>query len=291
MENENIIWMEKPELVKPYLIMAFAGWSNAGDVASSVIIYLTGRLGAEPFAEIKPDDFYYFQAGGNEMKRPIVNIENGRLKSFDYLTTNLWFAKDKYGAHDIIMVSGPEPELNWSKFAGTIMDLAEEYHVEKIIALGGTFDAVPHTVPPVISAVATNQDLLDEAQRYGIEAVDYQGPSAVHSAIMVEAANRQLPMLSLWAHTPHYVQVTNFMATYAIMKKLGDLLNLEIDLEVAQKDSDYLAGQVDQAIEKKPELKEYLATLEEEYRKGHTGTSENINRKIVKEIEDILKEQ
>jgi proteasome assembly chaperone (PAC2) family protein len=289
-ENENIIWMKRPDLVKPYLIMAFTGWGNAGDVASSVIIYLTTQLGAEPFGGIRPDQFYFYESIGSEMKRPIVNIENGRLKSFDYLTTNFWFAKDKYGEHDVIIVSGPEPETNWPKFSDALVDLAKEYHVEKIVALGGTFDAVPHTVPPIISAVATSQALLEESQRFGFEAVNYQGPSAIHSALMVAASSRNLPMLSLWAHTPHYVQVTNFMGSYALMKKLVELLGLEIDLETARKDSEYLCKQLDQAIEKKPELKEYLTTLEVEYREGHSGTLTPINRKIVNEIEDILKD-
>jgi hypothetical protein len=58
---------------------------------------------------------------------------------------------------------------------------------------------------------------------------------------------------------------------------------------VARKDSENLCAQVDQAIEKKPELQEYFRMLESEYRKGKPDIREPINKNIIKEIEDLLK--
>jgi proteasome assembly chaperone (PAC2) family protein len=291
MENQNIIWLSRPELVKPNMILAFTGWPNGGGVPNGIINYLIGQWQGEHFAQVKPDEFFIFQSQSAEVKRPVVNIGGGLIRSLHYMTTNIWHARDKNRRHDLIALAGPEPELNWTKYTRMIMDLAEEFHVEKIFALGGMFDAVPHTVSPVISAVATSQELLEECGRYGIVPVNYNGPTAIHAVLMSEAASRQIPMISLWAHTPHYVQVVDYIGIHAVLNKLNDILNLELDLEQALRDSAFLAAQIDIAMDKKPELKTLLATLEDEYRKGHARPEDAINLKIVKEIEEILKKE
>jgi proteasome assembly chaperone (PAC2) family protein len=291
MENENVIWHERPELVKPYLIMGFSGWANAGEVPASVLWYLISRFEAVLFAELKTDVFYNYQATGAENRRPIVNVEDGMVQSFSFNTTNLWYRKNYGGERDIILVSGPEPEQGWNQYADFILDLAQAYQVEKIFTIGGTFDAIPHTVPPRVTAVVSQTELKGEVKSHGIELIYYKGPSSIHTLFMVNAARRNIPMISLWAHTPHYIQVTNFIACYNIMVKLSGLMNLEIDLAIARRDSEYLTAQIDQAVEKKPELQDYLRMLESEYHKGNPNTQNPINKNIIKEIEELFKDK
>jgi hypothetical protein len=75
------------------------------------------------------------------------------------------------------------------------------------------------------------------------------------------------------------------------MLKLNELYELNIDLEVARQDSEYLYRQITDAIEKKPELAEYLKTLEKDFRQGTSQPKEEpINKNIIKQIEDLFKE-
>jgi proteasome assembly chaperone (PAC2) family protein len=290
MESENLIWHEKPVPSKPFLILALSGWGNAGEVPSSVLWYLLSRFESVLFAEIKPDKFYIYQSAGSENKRSVVNIENGLIQSYSMVTTNFWYHKAEPGEHDIIFVQGPEPEQGWSEYTEIILNLIQEYQVEKIVTLGGAFDAIPHTVSTRITGVVSHSDLKAEVEEQGIELVSYKGPTSINTFLMVEAAKKDIPVISLWAHTPHYIQVTNFIACYDIMLKLSGLLGLKIDLEIAKKDSEYLANQIDQAVEKKPELQEYLKTLESEYHKGNPDNQRSINKNIVKEIEDLFRD-
>jgi proteasome assembly chaperone (PAC2) family protein len=291
MDDEFIIFHEKPDLTQPYMIIGLAGWVNAGEVPSSVVVYLISRFQATLFAELKPDEFYCYQSVGSEGKRPVVNIENGIVKSVNIVSTNFWYHKSDVGGHDVILVSGPEPDHNWAIYTDVLIQLAQEFQVAKIISLGGIFDAIPHTAPPRLTGVVSQAGLIDEAKRYGLELISYQGPSSVHSLVMVNANRANIQMLSIFAHTPHYIQVTNFMATYNLMSKLNEMLGLNIDLEVARKDSEYLCAQIDNAIREKPELREYLKMLESEYRKGKPEIRESVNKNIIKEIEDLMKKQ
>jgi hypothetical protein len=74
------------------------------------------------------------------------------------------------------------------------------------------------------------------------------------------------------------------------MLKLNELPVLSIELETAKKDSDYLYQQIDQAIEKKPELRDYLKKLETEFRNGNKPVEDLINQNIIREIEYLLKD-
>jgi hypothetical protein len=105
---------------------------------------------------------------------------------------------------------------------------------------------------------------------------------------MIQAARRDIPMINLWSHTPHYIQVIDFMGCYSMMSKIRELLGLDLDLDVARKDSEYLYSQIDEAIEKKPELQEYLRTLEIEYQKKEPDAGGPISKNIIKEIENLL---
>lgn len=50
---ENMIFHELPELQHPYLITAFAGWTDATQVATGTIAYLIKKAKARRFAELE----------------------------------------------------------------------------------------------------------------------------------------------------------------------------------------------------------------------------------------------
>jgi len=289
MDIENIIWIEKPFLIRPFMILAFSGWADAGEVSTSVLWYLNSRLNSTPFAELKPDNFFVWQTSETEGRRPIVDIQDGMIQSYSFTTTSFRYSKDSLQEHDLIFLVGPEPEQNWMRYASLITDFALEYRVERMILLGGTMDAIPHTAPPLISAVVSHDYLKNEVERYGIELTTYKGPSGIHNLIMMNAAQKDLESISLWSHTPHYIQVVNYLACYAVLQKLSEMLRLKIDLDVARQDSEYLYSQIDMAIAKKPELQEMLKILKTEYQKGKSTSQQAINKDFIKEIEDLFK--
>ena len=45
---------EKPDVKLKYLIMAFAGWADAGEAATNTVKYIRRSLSARKFADIDP---------------------------------------------------------------------------------------------------------------------------------------------------------------------------------------------------------------------------------------------
>jgi proteasome assembly chaperone (PAC2) family protein len=289
MDIKNLTVYEKPKLVKPYLVMGFEGWPDAGRVSSGVVSYLRDELGTSKLAEVRPDDFYLFQSPGGEAKRPVISIEDGLVTALNLPTTTFWFYKGEKSAHDLIVSLGREPELRWNDYVNLVLDLVREFGVIRIYTVGGTYDVVPHTMEPIIAAVLSMPDLASEVRKYDIQPINYGGPSSIHTALLTSASKKKIEAISLWGYVPHYVQVPNTKVCCKILSRLSGMLELVLDLENIRKDSEQLDEMVDKAVAQKPELLEYVKRLELEYGKSKDGVAEPLKEDIIKEIEDFLK--
>jgi proteasome assembly chaperone (PAC2) family protein len=290
-DKENLTWFENPALSHPYLIIGYEGWPDAGNVSSRVLSYLSSAFSPILFAKLKPADFYSVQSSAGETRRPQAIIEKGIVKSLEMTTTSFGWVKDKQNRHDLMFIYGPEPELSLEKYVQIVINLVKMYKIEKIVAIGGTFAAIPHTIAAKVTASISHQNLKDEIKSKGIELTDYTGPVSIQTLLLTAAAKEDIPMINLWGHTPHYIQVPNTMGCYELLVKLDLLLDLKIDLEEARLAGERLYEQIDKAISMKPELQKFLKILEIGYRKDNISREQPINEKIVKEIERLLNEK
>jgi proteasome assembly chaperone (PAC2) family protein len=289
MKSENLTIYEKPKLVKPYLVIGFEGWPDAGRVSSGVVSYLRDKLDTSRLAELRPDDFYLFQSADAESRRPVADIENGLVAALDLPATTFWFYKKEGSAHDLIVALGREPELRWQDYVNLILDLAQEFGVVRIYMVGGTYDVVPHTMEPIMAAVLSTPGLEPEVKAYGIPPINYRGPSSIHTLLLVSAVKRNIEAVSLWGYVPHYVQVPNTKVCYGVLSRLAKMLGVTLDLEDMRQGSQHLDEMVDKAVAQKPELQEYVRRLELEYGKGKDELGEPLKEDIIREIEDFLK--
>jgi len=291
MDKQCIVIHENPKLNKPYLVVGFEGWPDAGKVSSGVVSYLRDKLDVRKLAEIEPDDFYLFQSPGAEVKRPVTDIQDGLVVALSLPATKLWFYKNQRSGHDLIILLGREPELRWNDYVNLILDFAQNSGVARIYAIENTYNVVPHTLAPMIAAVLSAPGLEPEMKDYGIRTINYRGPSSIHTLFLVSASKRNLEIVSLWGYVPHYVQVPNTKVCYGILNKLTKMLELTLDLEDIRRGSEHLDEMVDKAVAQKPELSDYVRRLELEYGKGKDELGEPLKEDIIKDIENFLRDK
>jgi len=291
MNVENLTIYGKPKLVRPYLVMGFEGWPDAGRVSSGVVSYLRDKLDTSKLAEVKPDDFYLYQSAGVEARRPVTDIKNGLVAALNLTTTTFWSYKNEKSAHDLIVSLGREPELRWDDYINLILDLAQDFDVVRIYAVGGTYDVVPHTMEPIMAAVLSAPGLEPEMREYDIPPINYRGPSSIHTTLLVSASRRNIEAISLWGYVPHYVQVPNAKVCYGLLSRLAKMLELALDLEDMRRGSEHLDEMVDKAVAQKPELQDYVRRLELEYGKTKGELGEPLKEDIIREIENFLRKK
>lgn len=259
---EEILYLEKPDLHKPYLIIGFEGWPNAAEVSSFALQYLVEHLKAKKFASIPMENFYQMTSS-----RPEAIIKEGRLVELKFPGNYFYYTKNLL-SHDLIFFHGIEPHLQWTLFADLLLDLAERFDVTQIFTIGGTYDYVPHTYPPMVSALFNQEDLRECVIKAGLGLTEYTGPISIHTFILEAARERDLKAISLWGHAPQYLQAKNVRVAYAVLKSLIHLTRTEMDLSELEKASDYFDQQIDHLVEQDPKLQEAIRKLVEIYKQS-----------------------
>ena len=92
---EHLVIDAVPELRTPTLIAAFAGWPDAGEVASGSMRYLLRKLRAKKFAWIEPEIFYTFTEVRPQTTLVAPYQRELRWPSNEF---HYWRGNDTYGA-------------------------------------------------------------------------------------------------------------------------------------------------------------------------------------------------
>lgn len=249
---------ELPSLRTPILIAAFAGWPDAAEVASGSARYLARKLRARRFAEIDPEEFYVF----TETRPNTIMLAPGQ-RALEWPANEFFSWTNPNGAHDLVILQGREPNLNWREYVEIVLDLAKRLDVSQVIALGGTYDAVSHRGQVSLSGHATNETLTERLAEFGITASGYEGPSSVQSALLDACRERDIIAASLWGHAPHYVRAApNPKVSHAMLKVLRTLLGVEFDISELYTQGEQLEQKVDAAMLENPELRDYIGQLD-----------------------------
>src|SRR3989338_8053181 len=86
MSTDPITFESRPSLRRAVLILAFAGWNDAGASATTAVRYLTEQLIATRFASIDPEEFYDFS-----VQRPQVRLTEGTSRQIQWPSYDLYY--------------------------------------------------------------------------------------------------------------------------------------------------------------------------------------------------------
>jgi len=245
----------RPTLRRPVLVAAFRGWNDGGQGASLAGGYLAKQWRATRFAEIEPEGFYDFQA-----TRPHVSLVEGMTRRLDWPENAFFHAEIPGTDRDAVVLLGVEPNLRWRTFSGLVLELAQDLGVELLVTLGSLLADVPHTRPAPVTGAATDLALVEEL---GLEPSRYEGPTGIVGVVHDACRQAAVPSVSLWAAVPHYVSLApSPRAALALVRRLGELLRVDIDVAELERASDEYSEQVSEAVSTDAETAAYVEELE-----------------------------
>ncbi|MGB2875369.1 MAG: PAC2 family protein [Gaiellaceae bacterium] len=245
----------RPDLTRPILIAAFRGWNDGAQAASLAAGYLAKTWEAERFADLDPEEFFDFQA-----TRPHVSLEEGLTRRIDWPETAFYHARLEGLDRDIVLLLGIEPNLRWRTFTELLVGLTRELGVELMITLGALLADVPHTRPSPVTGSASDADLV---RRLGLSASRYEGPTGIVGVLHDACKREDIPSVSLWAAVPHYVSLTpSPRAAVALCERLGDVIEVEIDVKELEEAARNYEEQVSEAVASDEETASYVEELE-----------------------------
>lgn len=242
------------------LIVAFEGWNDAAESASSVAKFICERLNADVVATVDPEDYYDFQ-----FTRPTVsNDSNGNRQlnwpGADFCAPGAEIAQANPELGRIYVLLGTEPSRRWQSFTTEIMEMIEDREIEAVIFLGAMLGDVPHSRP--ISVTATSQNEIAR-QELNLERSHYEGPVGILSVLGMALEKAEIPSIALWASVPHYVHNTpSPKASLALLIEAERYLKVEFGHGNLAEDAFAWERGIDEVAETDEEMASYIAALE-----------------------------
>ena len=247
-----------PDLRSPVLIVAFEGWNDAGDAASSTAHHLIDRWNGTRFADIDPEEFFDFTA-----LRPTVEIVDGTERELHWPDSSLYACRLADAPFDAILMLGVEPQMKWRTFTDQILLTARALGAEMVVTLGALLADVPHTRPTQVLGTAYDEAT---AVKLGLEPSNYEGPTGIVGVLHAQARDMGFTAASLWAAVPAYVPgAASPKASLALVERLTQMLDVSVyttDLEIA---SVAYERQITELVSEDTETLEFVDELEAHY--------------------------
>lgn len=280
------------------MVVAFEGWNDAGEAASTAVRRIIEACELEPFDEVEPDAYLDFT-----FARPIVRRHEDGTRSLTWPST-IAYAPTRASAKEAIAedaglpvstgaegelfaLLGAEPSRNWNDFAEEVIDIARGCEIDTLVFIGAMLADVPHTRP---TPTFVSSDSAALRERLGVGVSEYEGPTGVMTVLALAAEDAGIATASLWVSVPHYVHAAHVpKATIAILDRLAEI----VDVAVPLGDLPRLAGEwqdgVDELTERDDEMRAYISHLERQ--RDTVESPEASGEALAKEFQAFLQQQ
>ena len=270
------------------MLIAFGGWSDAGEASTGVINHLlssfesSGISSGELIAEINSEDYYDYQ-----VNRPLILINDSMVRSLTWPGVQVFALPYPQGDRDFILVRGVEPSMRWRAFADELLDFADDCEVSTVISIGSMLADTPHSRAIPVSGTGAHPDI---AAKLGVEISRYEGPTGILAVIGDGCVRREIDALALWAAIPHYANGSpSPKATLALVNALEDFLSISLPLASLPHEASEWEEAVNQMVSEDSDIEEYIKTLEES--KDQSDISGENGEELAREVERFLRRQ
>jgi predicted ATP-grasp superfamily ATP-dependent carboligase len=231
-----------PDLGQPVLIQALTGFVDAGSATRLAREQLLSSLEARPIARFDVDQLFDYRS-----RRPVMTFVEDHWADYDAPTLELHLLHDD-DETPFLLLTGPEPDLQWERFVAAVGGLAARLGVRLTVGLNSIPMAVPHTRPAGVTAHATRQELISGYEPW-LQRV--QVPGSVGHLLEYRLGEQGRDALGFAAHVPHYVAQTEYPAAAEVLlasvsrstglllprdglRSAAEVIRVEIDRQVAQ---------------------------------------------------------
>jgi hypothetical protein len=216
---------ESAQVDGPVLVHALTGFIDAGSVTRLVGEHLLEHLPHEVVATFDADQLVDYRS-----RRPAMVFEQDHYSSYSEPRLQLHELVDRSGT-PFFLLAGPEPDVQWERFAAAVRQLVEHLGVSRTVAVHAIPMAVPHTRPLGVITHGTRPELAGP--------IEGLPPTGRFPTVQVPGSAAALLELRLgeWGHdaqgfvvqVPHYLADTPYPGAAAL---LVDQLALSAGLDV-----------------------------------------------------------
>lgn len=238
----------------PVLVIGLEGWIDAGAGAAAAVAHLASGRMQDVLVRFDGDALI-----DHRSRRPVVHIVDGVNRGLTWPQIELRAGTDDAG-RDLLLLSGPEPDLRWNEFTGAVVALAQSLGVRLVVGLGAFPAPVPHTHPV---RLATTSPVAELAHQVGYVRGTLDVPAGVEAALEVAFDTAGIPAVGLWARVPHYVAAMAYpAASAALIDGLTEVASIQLGSRELHEAAARARVQIDALVANSDEHRRLVTQLE-----------------------------
>lgn len=244
------------------MIHAFPGIVDAGGSCRLAVEHILGSLEHELLVTFDVDELIDYRGS-----RPVATFDGVRYASVPLPQVSLYLVTDQQ-ARQFLLITGPEPDLQWRRMAQAVIDLVEFYGVDRVVGVSAFPTAVPHTRPISVIPHATSADLIEPGFSENFTSIEV--PATFSSHLEFELGKSGHAALGFAAQIPHYLTRSDFPAgALALLRRVSESADLAIPLVGLGDVVELSTGALEKALEGNEEIAAIVKALEMHYDSGH----------------------
>ena len=234
------------------MLIALDGWVDAGSAATHALDRVAE--GGTVIGEFDTDVLFDYRA-----RRPALEIRDGRPRTLTW--SKLTITRSRYGARDILVLTGAEPDFRWRELSRELVAAAQRLGIVQWISLGAIPAAVPHTRPVPILGTSSKPGLLKGDVQAGPTGT-LRVPAACISVLDVAISKAGIPAVGYFAQIPHYVNGPYATAALALLEAVNRHLEIEVPPGPLANEAMLLRQRLDTAAAADEGTRQYVERLE-----------------------------
>lgn len=246
-----------PELGRPVLIQALAGFVDAGSAGRLAREQLLNTLDSEPIGQFDVDELYDYRS-----RRPTMLFVEDHWEHYEAPKLELYLIRDT-GGTPFLMLAGAEPDLHWEAFTGALLNLMRRLDVRLTIGLNAIPMAVPHTRPTGVTAHATRRELIAGHEPW-LQRV--QVPASAGHLLEYRLGEAGQDAIGFAVHVPHYLAQTEYPAAAAVLlDSVSGCSGLALPTAALNEAAQVIRTDIDRQIAEADEAASLVHALEQQY--------------------------
>ncbi|GAB2726407.1 PAC2 family protein [Kitasatospora kifunensis] len=190
------------------LLYHFEGFMDAGEAGEQVMTHLLAQGSPQVVARFDHDRLVDYRA-----RRPAMTFDRESWTSYEPPQILLQLVQDATGA-PFLLLTGPEPDVEWEAFAAAIATLVEQLGVRLAVDFHGIPMGVPHTRPVGLTPHGNRLDLAAGYPQWFEKA---QVPGSAQGLVEYRLAEAGHDVLGFAVHVPHYVARSAYPAAAVLI--------------------------------------------------------------------------
>jgi hypothetical protein len=178
------------------MLYHFDGYIDAGETGEQIIGRMLDTLPHQLVARFDHDRLVDYRA-----RRPLLTFRRDRWTAYETPSIEVRLVQDATGA-PFLVLSGPEPDVEWERFAAAVRQIVERLGVRLSVNFHGIPMGVPHTRPVGLTPHGSRTDLMPGYRSPFDEA---QVPGSAEALLEYRLMEAGHDTLGVAAHVPHYV--------------------------------------------------------------------------------------